>query len=241
MSLDPDLVSALDKMMRNDLDAWSTFWFWILVVSTIFVVIGIVGEAPEVWQAVGLGRKTTARIREFWYTRIKRVDFNGWERLCPELISSNERHRKWVAAIGFIGWVLVIGGVAGEGFAEYFVNDAENETRDFEHAVLVETQRSANSASAASALAFDFANKSETASLNALSLATGARKEADSFETDIQSAKTQAAEADSHLAEATKRAKELTSQLDRLTTPRQLFHKTKLADSLKVFSGTEYM
>lgn len=71
--------------------------------------------------------------------------------------------------------------------------------------------------------------------------ASAAIKEADTFEQDIRSAKKQAAEAEAHLAEAMQRAKELTAELDRLTTPRHLFHKAKLAPSLKAFRGTEYV
>lgn len=80
-----------------------------------------------------------------------------------------------------------------------------------------------------------------TASSNAHGLAKGARKEADTFELDIASAKKQAAEAESHLAEAMQRAKQLTTELDRLTTPRHLFHKARIAPALKLFPGTEYM
>jgi hypothetical protein len=52
----------------------------------------------------------------------------------------------------------------------------------------------------------DEANKAQAASFSALTLASGARKEADSFEADIKSAKQQAAEAEAHLAEAKKQA-----------------------------------
>lgn len=119
--IDPDLVSALDRMMRKDLDAWGDFWFWTLVFSTLAVVFGIIAEAPEVLQAVMFGQKTFGRVRTFWYIRIRQTDFKGWEMLCPEIVTRNERHGKLVALAGLIGWVLVAGGVAGEGIAEYFV------------------------------------------------------------------------------------------------------------------------
>jgi hypothetical protein len=44
--LPPDL--SLDALMREDLNVWSNRWFWVLVVSTIIVGIGIICEAPEV-------------------------------------------------------------------------------------------------------------------------------------------------------------------------------------------------
>ncbi len=120
--------------MRRDLDTWSSWWFWILVGSTIAVVIGVLCEAPEIWQEVGLSRKTVAGIRRFWYFRVRKIDLNGWERLCPELITTNERHRKLIVLAGFVGWTFVALGVAGEGFAEYFVNDAETNLRAFDQA-----------------------------------------------------------------------------------------------------------
>lgn len=129
--IDPDLARGLSKMMRVDLDVWSNWWFWSLVGSTIAVAVGIICEAPEVLQAVGLGRKALGRIRRFWYVRIRKSGLDGWERLCPELITTNERHRKWIARAGLLGWTLVALGVAGEGVAEYFVNDAENQPSRF--------------------------------------------------------------------------------------------------------------
>jgi hypothetical protein len=110
--VEPDLARALDKMMRADLDVWSNWWFWALVGSTIAVVIGIIGELPELWQEIGFGRKAVARIRAFWYVRVRKIDLNGWERLCPELITANDRHRKWIAPAAFMAWILVALGVA---------------------------------------------------------------------------------------------------------------------------------
>jgi hypothetical protein len=209
-ALPPELTSQLDKMMRADLDTWSSLWFWVLVGSTVAVVIGIICEAPEVWQAIGLGRKTVRRMD----------DLNGWERLCPELLAKNHHPRKWIAAIGFVGWTFVALGVAGEGVAEYFVNDAETDIRSFDEASLSETTRTAGDARLSAEGAAKAASDAKVASggavasaSTALSLADGARKEADSFEKDIVSAKTQAAEAEAHLADATQRTLRLEQQL----------------------------
>lgn len=144
--LDPDLVTALDKMMRSDLDGWSSLWFWILVGSTIAVAIGIVAEAPEVWKEIGLGRETVIRIRKWWYLRVRRIDLNGWEKLCPELITRNESRRRWIVKAAFVGWVLVAAGVAGEGIAEYFVNESETNIRAFDEADVKEAQDDAGRA-----------------------------------------------------------------------------------------------
>jgi hypothetical protein len=84
-------------------------------------------------------------------------------------------------------------------------------------------------------------NKAQTASSNALTIAGQARKEADSFEADIKSAKKQAGDAESHLAEATNSANTLTAKLERLTTPRRVPHSTRAVAPLKPFRGTEYV
>jgi hypothetical protein len=240
MSLDPDLTAALGKMMRGDLDAWSNIWFWTLVCSTIAVAIGIICEAPEIWLSVGFGGEITSRIRGFWYVRIRKTDLNGWERLCPELMARNDRHVKWVAKWGLIGWTLVAIGVAGEGVAEYFVNDAETNIRSFDEVLLSETQQSANSAASASSVAYFFAEKSESVSSSAMTTSRAARREADSFEQDIAATKQQASEAKSQIVDAFKQASAATVELNRLKTPRVLLTPSGLSSALKEFKGTEY-
>jgi len=80
----------------------------------------------------------------------------------------------------------------------------------------------------------------QTASGTAMTLAQGARREADSFEKDIASAKTQAASAESHLADALNQAANATAELDRLKSARTLMHVPELISTLKAFKGTEY-
>jgi hypothetical protein len=169
--ISPEFTRYLDAVMRGELDRWSAVWFWILIASTVAVVLGLIAELPEVWAEV---------IRPAWRwaknlssTKTRKYDFNGWERVCPELavLGTTELSARAKAVIGvsaLLGWMLVAVGVAGEGVAEYFVNDAETEVRAFDSAELAETQNSANSAAAASSLAFAFSDKSETASSNAL-------------------------------------------------------------------------
>lgn len=96
-------------------------------------------------------------------------------------------------------------------------------------------------ATAASGDAISTSNKAEGIASNALVLARGARKEADSFERDIVSAKKQAADAESHLAEALKRAADASTELERIKSPRSLTNISGLIDSLRHFSGTEFI
>jgi hypothetical protein len=224
----PEFVEALNRMMRTDLEYWSELWFWLLVGATAAVVIGLLCEAPEVWHAIGLGHETVSRVRRFWYIRVRKIDLSGWDVLCPELVDKNDRVPKWIARVGFIGWALVAFGVAGEGLAEYFVNDAETALRIFDKAILTETQHSANSAAEASSLANAFSNKAVDSSKYALSIAKGARQEADSFEKDIASAKEQATESAVELA--------------KLKAPRVIKPEDQQAvcNELTTFAGTKF-
>jgi hypothetical protein len=196
LPLDPKVVGTLDKMMRADLEGWSNFWFWCLVGSTIAVAIGIICEAPEVWQAVSFGSQTVDRIRNFWYIRVRRVGLNGWEQLCPELVRTNSHHGKWVIRVGFIGWTLVALGVAGEGVSEYFVNDAETNIRSFDESVLVETQGKSSAAFERAAQTEREAAQENARAAQALEAAENARRDAEGFKLQIAQANERAAQAE---------------------------------------------
>jgi hypothetical protein len=88
--------------------------------------------------------------------------------------------------------------------------------------------------------ATDASAKAITASSSALTIATGAREEADSFDTRIVSATNKATEAESHLADALRDVAQAQEELNRLKTPRSLNNPSALISSLKQFSGTEY-
>lgn len=171
VTVSPDFVKVLNAMMRRDLDDWSTCWFWVLIASTAVVVFGLLAELPEVWAEIL--RPAWNWVRTFWNTRIKLEDFDGWEKACPELriVAPTELSTRWkqfIAATALLGWILVAAGVAGEGVAEYFVNNAETNLRSFDQAVLIETQDSANSAAAAASLADTFSDKANANSKSAI-------------------------------------------------------------------------
>lgn len=195
MPISSDVSLALDKSMRHDLDAWGNVWFWALVISTLVVVAGLICEAPEVFHAVGIGRSAVRRIRAFWYFRVRKIDLNGWQHLCPELVTEKGVNLRHIAVWGLIGWSLVAFGVAGEGVSEYFVNDAETDLRAFDQGTLNETQRSANSAAASSSLANTFAGKAEDRSKSALTKAGTAERSLAKAEADAGKAQAAAGNA----------------------------------------------
>lgn len=88
--------------------------------------------------------------------------------------------------------------------------------------------------------ALDESGKATAFASNSFVLAQGARREADTFERDIASAKTQATKAESHLAEALRRVAEATTELNRLKSPRSLTNISELVSALGAFKDTEY-
>jgi hypothetical protein len=92
----------------------------------------------------------------------------------------------------------------------------------------------------ASQRALDESGNATASASKASVLAEGARREADSFEKDIASAKTQATDAESHLGEALRRAADATAELNRLKTPRSLTNIPELVSTLEAFKDTEY-
>ncbi len=88
--------------------------------------------------------------------------------------------------------------------------------------------------------AVDKAGKANLSSSNAIALARGARKEADSFERDIKSANNTAIAAEQHLKEALNDAAEAQAELNRLRSPRSLIDESGLIAALLPFKGTEY-
>jgi hypothetical protein len=112
----------------------------------------------------------------------------------------------------------------------------------------------AGDAEDASTRAFDKSGKAEMTASSAMTLARGARKEADSFELDIKSAKTQSGEAKALAgeakallsdvrtlaAEAQQRATEASVGVNRINTPRSLVDTPGLVRALESFKDTEY-
>jgi hypothetical protein len=88
--------------------------------------------------------------------------------------------------------------------------------------------------------AIDESNRATASGSGALTLARDARHEADSFEKDIVSAKTQATEAESHLADALKQAADAKLEVDRVKAPRSLINSPQLVSALTIFKDTQY-
>lgn len=189
MFLTPFYTRAIDDLIRADLISHRDWYAGCIFWSTLAVVVGCAMEVPEVLHEL-------------------------WSRLFPK---KSERLIKIVASIG-LGFVVL--GVAGELGFEHWRAAYEGLLQNFENILLVDAERHAASAqedAGDAATSAKIAHKESVAATaaagNALNIASGARREADSFKGDIVSAKTQAADAETRLADATRRTLRLEQEL----------------------------
>jgi hypothetical protein len=147
------------------------------------------------------------------------------------------------------------GGVAGERIAEVKVKDFDVRIQECSDAKVTEATLEAGDAAKSAKIAHEeadavkgIADEARADARDALAKAQAAQRElahaeGDAVKAQIAASKalSTAAEAGSQVAEAMKRAKDLTDQLDRLKTPRRIFHKTKIAPALKPFGVMEYV
>jgi hypothetical protein len=205
-------------------------WFGRLSFSTKVVAVGLVFEAPElIWEIAFIVRCKY----EKWKLHIKFP-----ERHVPDLVK----------VVAFVGWFLIVGGVLGEWYTEGRFNEADTSIQELNDILRTkavkgagEAQVSAHEAKEDAMGAKEVSDKAKASASIAMTVATGAHKEADTFEADIKVAKQQATEAESHLKDAMDLAAEAQAELKRVTSPRTLSQLSKLSADLKQFKGTEYV
>jgi hypothetical protein len=103
----PDTLSGVDDLIRIGFENFRAIWFERLLTATFLVVVGLFLEGPELWHEI------RAMKRRWSFTR--RFHFSLPEESTP--------HRAKLLA--FIGWVLIVVGVAGEFVADSFVSKAD--------------------------------------------------------------------------------------------------------------------
>jgi hypothetical protein len=203
--LSATLSGALPDLVRDALQATADKWFHWLLISSAVVAVGVTLE---------IGEAT--------------ITLKRWYRLWRGQEVAPVKETSWAIPASYIGLLFVIFGVVGEGIFEALVSNADTALRAHDSQVLARAVKDAGDAKSSSLVAADAAqhakdasgdaiqqsDKAKSAASNALTIANGARQEADSFEKDIVLAKTQAAEAESHLAEALQRAAEATREAD---------------------------
>ena len=215
--------SAADTV-RQGLEAKSELWFHCLVWSSIIVGIGVLLEGPEA--TIDLKR---------WYFHWKGKEVGP------------ENPKSWAIPASYLGFVLVVGGVVGEGIFEFLSSNVETLLRAHDEQVLADTILRAGAAKYSADAAAIAAAGAEGSAGNATKIAHVARTEADSFEARIASANEKAAsasekaaDAESHLADALRQTAQAEEELKRIRSPRSLINVTELIAALEPLRGTEY-
>jgi len=239
-SLSPDPIR---DALQGQADHFAKLVGW----ANIAVAVGIAVEGVEIaHDVVTWGKRKRREIRD-------RIELKELAEICPggELRQSTESHTdepRWVKRLLRVGLIIVVLGVVAEWRCGAKLEDAHDAIHQHDLEKIAAADEKAGDAKDSAkqgridaGTAKDASDKAKASASGALTLAAGARKEADSFEADIKSAKQQAADAESHLADAMKRANTLTAQLERITTPRTLPDSPQLVSSLKPFRETEYM
>ena len=184
-------ASSVDPVRRSLSAHSDQMFFWLVVASTV-TGLGVILEAPA----------ELRELRRWW--RLRRLN----------------KTVGWRVPITFVGLLLVICGIVGEGIFEFLSANAETNIRAYDEKVLGDTIVEAGGAKDSAAGASLAAQAAKTASSDAIAKATKASEasakaliEANTFERDIISAKESAASAESHLAEALQRAAKAESEI----------------------------
>ena len=105
--LPPDLVAKLNECGKHNFIHSRDVWFASLAISTVAVAFGVAGEGAELWYEM----KSIAR---------ERCDRFRYRILIPE------KRLHIAKVVGFVGWFVIVLGVAWEGY-----NDCAESQRFF--------------------------------------------------------------------------------------------------------------
>jgi hypothetical protein len=125
--LPPTVSSAVDDLMKADLQYWRDYWFQWLLWSARAVVCGVFLEGPDLWYELSC---------------LVHRKFGQW--------TSKEKHQApdWVTVAALLGWILVVAGVAGEVVTESFISQADGNLQTFNDVLLTEARKEAGAAKA---------------------------------------------------------------------------------------------
>jgi hypothetical protein len=165
-----DTLKGVDDLIRTDLEVFREIWFNRLLAATLLVVIGLAMEGPELWYEISSIFRHGPFVRRFHFS-------------LPEQHAPN-----WVKLLAFVGWVLIVGGVAGEYVADSFASKADGYVQKFDEILLADTTRNAGDAATSARIA-----REES---------TAAKTEADAAKLSAGEALTRAHAAEGSLAKA---------------------------------------
>src|SRR5579872_1046993 len=125
------LAGPIDNFMRADLEHWRGFWFEWLLISSAIVALGVALEFPEVLHDITHVVRRRSPIFRCIFPKYD--DPMGQQGYTPD----------WIRLIAFVGLILVVTGVIGEGITEAFISDADGNLQAFSNAMLADAQKEA--------------------------------------------------------------------------------------------------
>jgi hypothetical protein len=138
----PEIIDALDKSIRDDIQRTSHWLFLGVLVSAFAVAVGVLLEGPEI-------------LHELWPKIFVQFTWSSDQRL--------RAFERRIRKIAFIGWFLIGVGVVGEGVFEGLQNWAEGELQTFNDILLADAQRTAASATREAGTAAQSAERAQRA------------------------------------------------------------------------------
>jgi hypothetical protein len=178
------LIHALDAAVRDDFQSLRNSYFALLKIATVAVAIGVAFEGAEEFN------ESKEELTRLWrHFRPKPVAINPSSEL-P--VVKREPVLKWQLLLASVGWVLIVGGVAGEFFFESMASDADALIQTFNTTLLIAAQDQARDASDRASTAFNQARDAsreageaqERAAANELAAAL-LRREAAEIEAEV--------------------------------------------------------
>jgi hypothetical protein len=117
----------MDNLVKEEFANWRDVWFDWLLVATALVLIGLALEGPELYH----------EIRHLWLDRRDEKQ---------HFVLTDHKIRPRWKFLSFIGWILIVVGVAGEVFFETMVSLADGKLQTFNNIILDSTIREASEA-----------------------------------------------------------------------------------------------
>jgi hypothetical protein len=233
----PDTLKGVDDLIRISLEGFRNSCFNWLLAATFLVVAGLVFEGPELWHEI------SSIVRHWRFGR--RFHFS-----LPEEQTPNR-----AKLLAFVGWTLIVLGVAGEFVADSFVSKADGFVQKFDEILLSDAQKKTGAASERAAMAFERAAQTEREASQENERAAKAEQQASEenaraakaleaaeiARTNAEGLSLQIAQANERAANAEKRTAEAEVELARLKLPRSLTRVPELISALGPFKGTEYV
>lgn len=217
--LPSDIIAKLHECAAQNFIATRDSWFVWLSRSTKCVVFGLILELPELaYETIDFARN---RIDRFRYK-----------------IVLPENRLEIAKLIAFMGWFLIVIGVAGEWYAGAKIDDLSARIQGCNDARLAEVAEQSGDANARASAAYERASENEKETAATLKQAEQERADAAKSLEVTKGYESQIAQANERAAEAERETARLTAALaDRTLSDAQV---ESIGNKLEPFHGQEY-